>query len=196
MGAEATIWTCGDSPLMKGPLYDFLEEEGVPAFKLAALKEHERFLNSDEGQHKVAYDPDYLAYLKVAHGRALHNCWFRDPNGRVRQIDRIFSYASEKDLKGEYRPSWRHGAGDVRLDYSVPYFESILPNWEENGVIVPFAGVGANESAEYDMLCFHFQFVPKPLVVLWEHEENACESDPVHFVARDFAEFMGLVFAK
>ena len=45
------------------------------------------------------------------------------------------------------------------------------------------------------MLCFHLQFIPKPLVVLWEHEENARESDAEHFVARGFAEFTKLVFA-
>lgn len=181
---------------MKGPLYDFIEEKGIPAFKLKALKEHECFLNSDDDQHEVAYDPVYVRYLKFAYGRALRNCWFRDYRGRERRIDRIFSYLSKEDVKGAYQRSWRHGAADVRLDYSVPYFESLMPNWEENGVIVPFAGIGVNQSAEYDMLCFHFQFVPKPLVVLWEHEENACASKPVHFVAKDFADFMELVFAK
>ena len=46
------------------------------------------------------------------------------------------------------------------------------------------------------MLCFHFQFIPRPVIVLWEHEENAGGVDLVHFVARDFAEFTKLVFAK
>jgi hypothetical protein len=181
---------------MKGPLYDFADEGGVPGFKPRALREYERFLNSDGGRVKVAYDPEYVAYLKAAHGRALRNCWLRDHRGPERRIDRIFSYAGKEDLKGAYQRSWRHGAGDVRLDYSVPYFESLMPNWEENGVLVPFAGLGANESAAYDMLCFHFQFIPKPVVVLWEHEENAGESDRVHFVARDFVELTKLVFAK
>ena len=62
--------------------------------------------------------------------------------------------------------------------------------------LLPFAGVGIEESAEYDMLCFHLQFIPRPLVVLWEHEENAYESPSVHFVARDFSEFMKLVTRK
>jgi hypothetical protein len=180
---------------MKGPLCDFADEEGVPVFKAKRLKDHERFLNSDWDRPRVAYDPDYVKYLKVAYGRALRNCWFRDHRGRERQIDRIFSYASKEDLKGEYQQSWRHGAGDIRLDYSVPYFESLMPNWEENGVIVPFAGLGANESVAYDMLSFHFHFIPKPLVVLWEHEENY-EADLVHFVAQDFAAFTELVFEK
>ena len=99
---------------MSEPLYDFLDEADVPPFKLKVLEDYERHLNSDEEYHKVAYDPDYLAYLSVAYGRALRNCWFRDYRGRERQIDRIFSYAGKEDLKGEYQPSWRHGAGDVR----------------------------------------------------------------------------------
>jgi hypothetical protein len=70
-----------------------------------------------------------------------------------------------------------------------------MPNWEENGIIVPFAGLEVNESAAYDMLCFHFHFIPKPVVVLWEHEEN-CGADLVHFVAQDFATFTELVFEK
>jgi hypothetical protein len=186
----------GDSFRMTGPLYDFVEEDSIPAFKLKALKVYERFLNSGEGMHKIAFDLDYVAYLKTAQGRALGSCWFRDYAGRERRIDRIFSYASKEDLKGDYQASWRHGAGDIRLDCSVPYFESLMPNWEENGILVPFAGVGANESAAYDMLCFHFQFTPAPLVILWEHEENAGESEVVHFVAKDFADFTKLVFAK
>jgi len=186
---------------MNGPLYNFANEEGVPAFRPSPIEGHERFLNSNGGPQKVAYDPDYIAYLRVAYGRALRNCWLRDYRGQERRIDRVFSYAGKDDLKGESQRSWRHG-GDIRLDYSVLYFESLMPNWHEIGVLVPFAGVEVHESAEYDMLCFHFQFIPKPAVVLWEHEENGrghsvdFPSDLVHFVAKDFAEFTKLVFEK
>ena len=38
--------------------------------------------------------------------------------------------------------------------------------------------------------------MPKPLIVLWEHEPNAYESNMVHFVARDFAAFTSLVYAR
>jgi hypothetical protein len=182
---------------MSEPLYDFLEEADVPPFKLKALEDYERHLNSDEEYHEVAYDPDYLAYLRVAYGRALRNCWFRDFRGHERQIDRIFTYAGKADLTGPHQPSWRRGATDIRLEYSIQYFESMMPNWNENRDLIPFAGVGVNESAAYDMLCFHLHFVPKPLIVLWEHEPNAYyESNMVHFVARDFPEFMSLVFAR
>ena len=178
---------------MNGPLYDFADEEGVPPFTAKALHDYERSLNSDRAYTKVAYDPEYVKYLKVACGRSLRNCWLRDHRGRERRIDRIFSYANREDLKGKFQPSWR-GDGDVRLEYSVPYFESLMPNWQENDVIVPFAGVSVNQSAAYDMLCFHFGFIPKPVVVLWEHEENP-DSDLVHFIARDFAAFAESVFA-
>lgn len=181
---------------MRDALYDFVDEEGVPPFKPQALKEHERFLNSDEDCHKVAYDPDYVAYLRVAHGRALRNCWFRDDRGHTRQIDRVFSYASKSDLTGPLQPSWRRGNTDIRLEYSIHYFESMMPNWNDTRELVPFAGVAVNESAAYDMLCFDFHFVPRPLIVLWEHEENAYGSNVVHFVARDFAELTSLVFAR
>ncbi len=179
---------------MNGPLYDFLPEEGMLPFTPNGLADYEGSLNSDPDDRPVAFDPDYLTYLQVAYGRALRDCWFRDDRGRKRRIDRIFSYASRADLTGPTQLSWRHRAGDVRLDYSVPYFESLMPNWNENRDLVPFAGVAVNEAAAYDMLCFHIHFVPKPLVVLWEHEENAYESNVVHFVARDFAELTRLVF--
>jgi hypothetical protein len=177
---------------MEGPLYDFVAEANLPKFKLATLREQEAALN-DEDLPPLAFDPNYLAYLKVAYGRALANCWFK-LGERTLQVDRIFSYADKADLKGRPQPSWR--GDDLRLDYSVPYFESMMPNWQENGVIVPFAGVGVNEMAAYDMLCFHFQFVPQPQVVLWEHEGNAYDLPRVQFVARDFAEFTSLVYAQ
>src|SRR5436853_1504942 len=129
---------------MSGPPYEFVEEEAVPPFKATALEDYERFLNSDPAYPKITYDPDYLDYLRVAYGRALHNCWLRDYQGRERQIDRIFSYASKGDLAGMAQRSWRHGAGDIRLDYSIHYFESMLPNWTEPRDLVPFAGVGVN----------------------------------------------------
>ena len=177
---------------MKGLLYDFMDEPDVPAFQLAAVRRYEASLNSEE-RPKLAFDRDYLAYLKVAHGRALRNCRFK-LGRQTLPIDRIFSYARPEDLKGDPQPSWRPGAGDLRMDYSVPYIGG-MPNWTEDGVVVPFAGVGVNEMAEYDMLCFHFQFKPRPLVVLWEHEANAHEFKQVEFVARDFSEFMKLVVA-
>lgn len=177
---------------MRGPLYDFEEEVNVPAFKRSTLRAFEARLNEEE-RPKLAFDSDYLAYLKVAHGRALRNCWFTHGKQRL-PVDRVFSYARPEDLKGPPQPSWRPGADDVRMDYSVPYIGG-MPNWMEDYVIVPFAGVGVNEMAEYDMLCFHFQFKPKPAVVLWEHEKNAREFKVVEFVARDFAEFTKLVVA-
>jgi hypothetical protein len=125
---------------VKGPLFDFVEEPDVPAFKLAAVRRYEASLNSDE-RPKLAFDPDYLTYLKVAHGRALRNCRFKLGNQTL-PIDRIFSYARREDLKGPSQPSWRPGADDVRMDYSVPSIGG-MPNWAEDGVIVPFAGVGA-----------------------------------------------------
>jgi len=181
---------------MSDPLYDFLDEDGVPPFESQALAERLRRLNADEDYHKIAYDPDYLAYLRVAHGRALRNCWFHDDRGHARQIDRVFSYASKPDLTGPRQPSWRRGDTDIRLEYSILYFESMMPNWNDTRELIPFAGVAVNESAAYDMLCFHFHFVPRPLIVLWEHEENAYESDVVHFVARDFAAFTSQVFVR
>jgi len=119
----------------------------------------------------------------------------RSPRNQ-RRVDRIFSYVTKAELKGPPQPSWRPGSEDIRLDYSVHYFEGMMPNWKGSALLVPFAGVEVEEAAEYDMLCFHVQFIPKPLVVLWEHEENARESETVHFVARDFAEFTKLVVAR
>jgi hypothetical protein len=86
---------------MKGPLYNFVDEEGVPVFKAKRLNDHERFLKSDWDRPRVAYDPDYVKYLKVAYGCTLRNCWLRDHRGHERQIDRIFSYTGKEDLKGE-----------------------------------------------------------------------------------------------
>ena len=180
---------------MIGPLYDFVEEADVARFQAKAIKDYERWLNSDTNRHEIKIDPDFVAYLKVAHGRALRDCWIRDHRGRDRRIDRVFSYASRDDLKGSPQPSWRPGSKDLRLDYSIHYLESMMPNWKGSDVLVPFAGVGANGSAEYDMLCLHLSFIPKPIVVLWEHEGNAYDSDAVHFVARDFVEFTRLAFA-
>src|SRR5579872_5648347 len=124
---------------MDGPLYDFLPEEDILPFPPETLAEYERFLNSDTDRPPVALDPDYVAYLRIAYGRALRNCWFRDDRGRKRQIDRIFSHARRADLTGVVQGSWRRGGGDIRLDYSIEYFESLLPNWNDHPDLVPFA---------------------------------------------------------
>lgn len=179
--------------MLKGPLYDFVDEPHVPAFKRAAVKEYEDHLNLAD-RRPVKFEREYLEYLKAAHGRALRNCWFR-LGQRSYPIDRIFSFARPEDLPGAPQPSWRPGADDVRLDYSVPHLGG-MPNWAEDGVVVPFGGVGVNEMMEYDMLCFHFGFTPRPLIVLWEHEANAYEFKQVQFVARDFTEFTRMVFAR
>jgi hypothetical protein len=181
---------------MNEPLYDFVEEKNVPTFKRKAVKEYEASLNADWDNHKIVFDPDYLEYLKEAHGRRLRNCWFHDYRGKARRIDRIFSFVEEDDLKGPPQESWRPGSEDIRLDYSVHSLEGLMSNWEEDDFLVPFAGVEMEEMAEYDMLCLHYQFIPRPVVVLWEHEEGAAGSNPVHFIAKDFKEFIKLVFAK
>ena len=41
-----------------------------------------------------------------------------------------------------------------------------------------------------------FSTLRRMQIVLWEHEPNTYESNMVHFVARDFAELMTLVFAR
>ena len=102
----------------------------------------------------------------------------------------MFSFSSRGSLSGEAPLSWRHGADDIRLDYSVPYLESILANWEELDDVVPFVGIGADESDGYDMLCFDYRAEGCPSIVFWWHEDNASDEVITEPFARDFADFV------
>ena len=106
------------------------------------------------------------------------------------QLDRVFSFSSRDSLSGDAPLSWRHGADDIRLDYSVPYLESILPNWEELDDVIPFVGIGVDESAGYNMLCFDYRVAGCPSIAFWWHEDNASDEVITEPFARDFADFV------
>lgn len=178
------------------PLIDFVDESDVPVLNTSTVDYHEQ-VDAFRSVHTVQFDPEYLTYLRIAHGRLLRNCWFHDDEGKQRQLQRVFSFANKSQLPGPFQLSWRHTGSDIRLDYSVPYFESMMSNWNESSFLIPFLGVNNEERDEYDMLCLYYEFIPRPTVALWEHGENPYpESKRVRFIAKDFSAIQAFVFGR
>lgn len=63
------------------------------------------------------------------------------------KVDRVFSFIDYKNMDDIFIESWRSPECGIRVDYSVPYFEGNMSNWEDNESIVPFGGLSANDSA-------------------------------------------------
>lgn len=117
-----------------------------------------------------------------------------DKNGTKWTVDKILTVDSEEEVTSS-EVSWRSNSSALELDYSAPYLESILPNWEENNELIPFAALNI-ESAAFDLLVINFLYTNNPKVSIWLHEESTREEPFLIEVADSCDEFILKINSK
>jgi hypothetical protein len=108
----------------------------------------------------------------------------KDTNGNEWRIDRVLTVDNESDVNHE-TISWRNDSAAEHLDYSVPYLESVLPNWEENELLIPILGIDSNSTAEYDLVVLNLTDIKFPKLSVWLHDENVGKEEPVLYDLKD-----------
>lgn len=93
-----------------------------------------------------------------------------DKEGNEWVIDKVLSVDAEDEILST-EISWRNNSSPLELDYSAPYLESVLPNWEENDLLIPFAALNT-ENAAFDLLVINFLSGNIPKISIWVHEES------------------------
>lgn len=96
-----------------------------------------------------------------------------DKQGGQWVLQKMLTVNDEDEMEdGEI--SWRNNSSPAELDFSVPYLESILPNWEENDRLIPFAALNTDNAA-FDLAVLDFSGSLTPKISIWVHEKNAQE---------------------
>lgn len=114
----------------------------------------------------------------------------KDTHGNEWRIDRVLTVDNESDVNHDII-SWRNNSASEQLDYSVPYLESILPNWEENELLIPILGIDSNSMASYDLVVINLTDIKLPKLSVWVHDENVGNEEPVlHDLKDDFETFI------
>ena len=114
----------------------------------------------------------------------------KDTQGIEWRIDRVLTVDNESDVNHN-TISWRNNSAAEQLDYSVPYLESVLPNWEENELLIPILGIDSNSIAHYDLVVINLTDIKSPRLSVWVHDENIGMEEPVlHDLEDDFETFI------
>lgn len=100
-----------------------------------------------------------------------------DENNKKWNIDRILTVDSDEEVD-QNSISWRNNSDFADLDYSLPYLESILSNWEENDTLIPIMGIESNNYANYDLLVINISNNNIPKISIWVHDENWNSDEP------------------
>jgi hypothetical protein len=113
----------------------------------------------------------------------------QDKRGIEWRIDRVLTVDVESDVDHN-KISWRNNSAAEELDYSVPYLESVLPNWEENELLIPILGIDSNSMANYDLVVINLTDIKLFKLSVWVHDENVGNEEPVlHDFEDDFETF-------
>lgn len=121
--------------------------------------------------------PDEILQFWVRHYGATVDKTILDKTGKEWTVDQVLSV----DMKEDVSPtpvSWRNNISPAALDYSAPYLESVLSNWEEHDKLIAIAGIRSHEKSNYDLLVISFLEGHSPKVSIWVHNESFGYDEP------------------
>ena len=128
-----------------------------------------------------------LEFWSHHYGRQLHKV-ITDKDGNNWTVDKILTVDTGEDAPA-HPISWRHNNGPEALDYSLPYLESVLPNWEVDANLIPFMGIHSNDQATYDLVVVNLTDATTPRLSIWVHDDNADDTSLID-LSDDFDTFL------
>jgi hypothetical protein len=178
----------------------------VPPFPSERIAEFEMWLAPYWERKRIAIPPAYVEHITAFHGGVPGKRCFREPDGRIRVIGRLFNFLDKSDLSPPYTRSWRSWSlgPDVRLDYRLrDYLNNeywcIRLGYPEVNLLpiagLDYAGHDCRGMDEFDLLCLHYGRKKEPAVVTWPFDSSWYDRPPdIVRVADSFAEFLPMLF--
>ena len=134
-----------------------------------------------------SFPTSILEFWSTHYGMELNKV-IADKNGNNWTVDRILTVDTDEDAPAE-PISWRHNNGPEALDYSLPYLESILPNWEEDAALIPMMAINSNENSTYDLVVLDLSNATTPKLSIWVHDDSA-DDTTLFDLTQDLDEFL------
>lgn len=135
-----------------------------------------RYLKETLGDHDVAIPESLIDFWSTYYGQPI-NKTMTDVEGQSWHMDSVLTVDSREEVNPtEY--SWRNSSSPAALDYSVPYLESVLSNWEEHDRLIPIMAIESQERAEFDLVVINLVDNQKLKISIWVHEENDDSDEP------------------
>lgn len=131
----------------------------------------------------------FIDFWTENYGKNIHKT-IRDADDNEWVLQRMLTVNDEKEIETG-TISWRNNTVPEELDYSVPYLESVLPNWEENDRLIPFAALNTDNAA-FDLAVLNFSESSIPKISIWLHEESLREAFLTD-IANTAEDFLGYI---
>jgi hypothetical protein len=183
---------------------EYVANSLVGNFKISRLQEYtESFANCYEYEKEIKFPKAYIDHVKTYHGGIPKQKCFKTESGKIRFIGRFLNFLREEDIEDEFKPSWRPGSIDIRLDYSIwEHGHNSGKNWERIDNLIPFAGIDTvghdcKGMSEMDLLCFYYnnnEDSQEPEIVTWSYHKSSENHIVTEFVAKSFDELLEMLF--